>query len=405
MTELLDRLKGAKYYTKLDIRWGYNNVRMKEGDEEKAAFITNRGLYEPLVMFFGLTNSPATFQMMMNDLFRSLVLAGKVVVYLDDIIIFTNNLEEHQKIVRQVLQILRENHLSCKPEKCEFETQQTEYLGHIISPGKVQMDPGKVAGVTEWPTPRCKRDLQAFLGFANFYRRFIKDFAKIATPLNRLTGLAEWTWGQDEQTAFEGIKKAITSAPVLAIPNDDDPFKVECDASKFAVGAELSQKQGGVWKPIAFLSKSLSPAERNYEIYDQELLAIMTALDEWRHFLKGARHTFEIHTDHKNLEYFRKPQRLNHRQARWVVELQDFDFILLHKPGKSMTKPDALSRRPDHFGSDDQNEDVVVLKPEWFRITAIDGTDAIAKECLKHIDLLERAVLDQLGTHGDFEQT
>ncbi|CDO77972.1 hypothetical protein BN946_scf184861.g1 [Trametes cinnabarina] len=257
MTELLDRLKGAKYYTKLDIRWGYNNVRMKEGDEEKAAFITNRGLYEPLVMFFGLTNSPATFQMMMNDLFRSLVLAGKVVVYLDDIIIFTNNLEEHRKIVRQVLQILRENHLSCKPEKCEFETQQTEYLGHIISPGKVQMDPRKVAGVTEWPTPRCKRDLQAFLGFATFYRRFIKDFAKIATPLNRLTGLAEWTWGQDEQTAFKGIKKAITSAPVLAIPNDDDPFKVECDASKFAVGAELSQKQGGVWKPIAFLSKSL----------------------------------------------------------------------------------------------------------------------------------------------------
>ncbi|KAJ2998828.1 hypothetical protein NUW54_g6994 [Trametes sanguinea] len=197
MTELIDRLKGAKYYTKLDIRWGYNNVRMKEGDEEKAAFITNRGLYEPLVMFFGLTNSPATFQMMMNDLFRALVLAGKVVVYLDDIIIFTNDLEEHRKIVRQVLQILRENHLSCKPEKCEFETQQTEYLGHIISPGKVQMDPGKVAGVTEWPVPRCKRDLQAFLGFANFYRRFIKDFAKIATPLNRLTGLAEWTWGQD----------------------------------------------------------------------------------------------------------------------------------------------------------------------------------------------------------------
>ncbi|KAJ3007050.1 hypothetical protein NUW54_g3696 [Trametes sanguinea] len=405
MTELIDRLKGAKYYTKLDIRWGYNNVRMKEGDEEKAAFITNRGLYEPLVMFFGLTNSPTTFQMMMNDLFRALVLAGKVVVYLDDIIIFTNDLEEHRKIVRQVLQILRENHLSCKPEKCEFETQQTEYLGHIISPGKVQMDPGKVAGVTDWPVPCCKRDLQAFLGFANFYRRFIKDFAKIATPLNRLTGLAEWTWGQDEQTAFEGIKRAITSAPVLAIPNDDDPFKVECDASKFAVGAELSQKQGGIWKPIAFLSKSLSPAERNYEIYDRELLAIMTALDEWRHFLKGARHTFEIHTDHKNLEYFRKPQRLNHRQARWVVELQDFDFVLLHKPGKSMTKPDALSRRPDHTGSDDQNEDVIMLKPEWFRITAIDGTDAIVKECLKHIDLLDRAVLEQLGTNGDFEQT
>ncbi|KAJ3015341.1 hypothetical protein NUW54_g1068 [Trametes sanguinea] len=363
MIELIDWLKGAKYYTKLDIRWSYNNVRMKEGDEKKAAFITNRGLYEPLMMFFSLTISPATFQMMMNDLFQALVLAGKVVVYLDDIIIFTNNLEEHRKIIRQVLQILWENHLSCKPEKCKFETQQTEYLGHIISPGKVQMDPGKVAGVTEWPVPRY------------------------------------------EQTAFEGIKRAITSTPVLTIPNDEDPFKVECDASKFAVRAELSQKQGGIWKPIAFLSKSLSPAERNYKIYDRELLAIMTALDEWRHFLKGARHTFKIHTDDKNLEYFRKPQRLNHRQARWVVELQDFDFVLLHKPGRSMTKPDALSRRPDHTGSDEQNEDVVMLKPEWFRITAIDGTDAIVKVCLKHIDLLDCAVLDQLGTNGDFEQT
>ena len=405
MSELIDRLKKAKHFTKLDIRWGYNNIRMKEGDEELAAFITNRGLYEPLVMFFGLTNSPSTFQMMMDAVFRNLVLSGKVVIYLDDIIIFTETLEEHRKVVREVLAVLRKHRLTCKPEKCEFETQETEYLGFIISPGKVRMDPAKVAGVTEWPIPTCKKELQAFLGFANFYRRFIKDFAKIATPLNRLTGLVDWKWGSEEQEAFEGIKHTITSSPVLAIPNDDDPFKVECDASKFAIGAELSQKQDGVWKPVAFLSKSLSPAERNYEIYDREMLAVMTALGEWRHFLVGARQQFEIHTDHKNLEYFRKPQRLNHRQARWVLELANYDFKLIHKPGKSMTKPDALSRRPDHTGDDSHNDDVVMLKPHLFAAISVDGATRIREDCVKLLDFMDRAVMDSLGSDGLFSQT
>ena len=317
---------------------------MKEGDEEKAAFITDRGLYEPIVMFFGLTNSPATLQWMMNDLFRDLILRGKVIVYLDDILIFTNSLEEHRKIVREVLEILRQHKLTCKPEKCEFEVQETEYLGHIIAPGIVKMDPAKVAGVTDWPEPKSKKDVQSFLGFANFYRRFIAGYSKIATPLNKLTGQSEWTWGPEQKEAFEQIKIAMTTAPVLAIPNDNDEFKVECNASKFAVGAELAQKQEGKWRTIAYLSKSLSPAERKYEIYDREMLAIMIALDEWRHFLMGANQKFEIHTDHKNLEFFRKPQKLNTRQARWVAELQNYDFILLHKPGLTMIKADPLSR-------------------------------------------------------------
>lgn len=193
ISDLITKLKGAKYFTKMDIRWGYNNVRIREGDEEKAAFITNRGLFEPLVMFFGLTNSPATFQMMMNDIFRQLVLQGKVIVYLDDILIFTDDLDEHRRITRQVLKILRENKLTCKPEKCEFEQLEVEYLGHIISHNSVRMDPAKVAGVAEWPIPKAKRELQQFLGFANFYRRFVKDYSKIAQPLTKLTGQAEWT--------------------------------------------------------------------------------------------------------------------------------------------------------------------------------------------------------------------
>lgn len=168
ISELIGKLKGAKYFTKLDVRWGYNNVRIKDGDEWKAAFRTNRGLFEPLVMFFGLTNSPATFQTMMNDIFRDLINRGVVVVYLDDIMIFTRTLEEHRKIVREVLEILRTNKLYLKDEKCEFERTKTEYLGMIISEGSVEMDPAKVAGIMEWPIPKCKRDVQAFLGFTNF---------------------------------------------------------------------------------------------------------------------------------------------------------------------------------------------------------------------------------------------
>nr|VWO98958.1 Hexose transporter [Ganoderma boninense] len=267
------------------------------------------------------------------------------------------------------------------------------------------MDPAKVTGVTSWPTPTSKREVQGFLGFANFYRRFIKDFSAIAAPLNRLTGLVDWIWTEADQQAFERIKSAITSAPVLAVPNDHDPFKVECDASKFALGAELAQRQNGQWRTIAFLSKSLSPAERNYEIYDREMLALITALDEWRHFLKGAQTQFEIHSDHKNLEYFRKPQRLNPRQARWVLTLQEYDFTLVHRPGRTMGKPDALSRRPDHDIGDDANGDITVLRPEWFRPVLIDSVTQLQRDILKLSDQLEESVVTQLGENGDFEQT
>lgn len=406
IAELLDKLKKSKYYTKLDVRWGYNNIRMAEGDEEKAAFITNRGLYEPLVMFFGLTNSPATFQMFMNAIFRDLILKGQVIVYLDDILIFTDDLEEHRRITRQVLEILRENKLTCKPEKCEFETQETEYLGHIISYGTIKMDPAKVQGVTDWPVPTCKRDIQQFLGFANFYRRFIKDFSKIAGPMTKLTGQAEWTWGMDQQEAFDTIKTAMTTGPVLAVPNNDDPLKVECDASKFALGAELAQKQDGTWRTIAYLSKSLSPAERNYEIYDRELLAVMTALDEWRHFLMGAKHRFEIHSDHKNLEYFRKPQRLNPRQARWVAELSNYDFQLLHKPGKTMVKGDPLSRRPDHALGASEDKDEILLKPHWFAKIEVQSSLSLLEEITNNIESYDKSVLEHvLSKDKDYNKT
>jgi hypothetical protein len=171
--DLLDKLKHAKYFTKLDIRWGYNNVRIKEGDEWKAAFRTNRGLFEPLVMFFGLTNSPATFMTMMNDIFHDLIMKGKIMVYIDDILIFTETIEENISVTKEVLTLLMKHHLYLKPEKCDWIKTEVEYLGHIISYGTLKMDSGKVSALKEWQTPSKKKELQSFLGFANYYRKFI----------------------------------------------------------------------------------------------------------------------------------------------------------------------------------------------------------------------------------------
>ncbi len=374
--ELINKLRGAKDFTKLDVRWGYNNVRIKEGDEEKAAFHTNQGLFKPTVMFFGLTNSPATFQWMMNDIFRDLIGEGKVTIYLDDILIFSKDLGEHRQIVKRVLQRLRENKLFLKAEKCKFEVLEIEYLGVIISENLICMEPVKITRIAKWPTPMKKRELQSFLGFTNFYRKFIKNYSKVVKALTTLTGLAPWKWGSEDR-AFAELKKRMAEDVILAIPNKTDPFMVKADASEGAIGAVLSQKQNGKWHPVAFMSKSLSVTECNYEIYNKELLAIMLALDEWRHYLMGATIDVEIWTDHQNLQYFRKPQKLNRWQARWVTELAEYHFVLHHKPGALNKKADLLSHRDDHNQGKDNNGDIVVLQPAHFRALIMPMTNEV----------------------------
>ncbi len=241
--ELVDKLKGSRIFSKMDVRWGYNNVRIKEGDKWKAAFKTNLGLFEPTVMFFGLMNSPATFQAMMNEIFKDLIDTGKVIIYMDDILVFTATMEEHRRIVKQVLRRLEEHDLFLKPEKCFFERDSIEYLGLIISHDRLAMDPVKIAGIAEWPTPQKVKDVQAFLGFGNFYRRFIKDFSKTARPLFDLTRKdTPWLWTPTCQEAFDQLKDAFTSSPVLIMPDADKPYLVEVDASDFATGGILSQK-------------------------------------------------------------------------------------------------------------------------------------------------------------------
>ena len=291
---------------------------MAEGDEWKAAFQTNRGLFEPLVMFFGLTNSPATFQTMMNSLFKHLIDRGVVVIYIDDIMIFTKTLEEHRSVVKEVLQILRDEHLYLHHDKYDFEVQETEFLGLVVAQDQVKMDHKKVAAIKDWPIPTSKKQLRGFLGFLNFYRRFVQNFAQVARPLNALTSVKkEFEWTLECQEVFQKLKDTIISTPSLAMPTDADPYQVETDGSGIGIGAILSQKHDGIWHPVAFISRSLNDAKRNYHVADLEMLAIIFALTEWRYYLLDAIHPVEILTDHKNLEFFRKPQDLSCRQARW----------------------------------------------------------------------------------------
>jgi len=281
--DLIHRLKGVRYFTKLDVHWGYNNVRIKEGDKWKAAFRMNHGLFKPLVMYFGLTNSPVTFQTMMNEIFHNLILKGVVIIYLDDILIFTDTLEEHCRISQIVMERLREHKLYLRHDKCEFKKMHIEYLGVIISHNCVEMDPVKIAGVTEWPVPTSKKEVQSFVGFTNFYRRFIFNFSHHVRPLFDLTKKdVRFTWGNCEQDAFDWLKELVTLAPVLALPDNEHPYRIEADGSRVATGAVLSQlsPEDNKWHPVTFLSKSLSAVEHNYEIHDTEMLVIVQALEE-----------------------------------------------------------------------------------------------------------------------------
>ena len=259
------------------MRWGYNNVRIKEGDEWKAAFKTSDGLFEPTVMFFGLTNSPATFQTMVDDELMEFIDRGEGSVYMDDIVIHTEGTEEeHEAIVHKWLAKLETLSLFLKPSKCEFHKCEVEYLGMVVGNGSVRMDPVKVQGITAWPTPSCIKDVRSFLGFCNFYRAFILDFSNIARPLNDLTCKNyQWDWSEACKAAFQWLKDVCTSEPVLKTPDWTKPFVMHTDASSYALGVVIVQEHDDGMHPIAFHSRSLLPAERNYDVHDRELAGIV----------------------------------------------------------------------------------------------------------------------------------
>jgi len=243
ITELIDNMGSKKVFTKMDLRWGFNNVRIKEGDEWKGAFTTHIGSFELTVMFFGMTNSPATFQAMMNEILRDLINEGKVATFVDDVLVGTEMEEGHDEVVEEILRRLEENDLYVKLEKCVWKARKIGFLGIVIGPNGIEMEAEKVDGVLSWPQPKTVKDVRKFLGLANYYRRFIKDFARVARPMNVLTRKDEkWQWGDEQQKVFNELKQVFTTKPVLAAPDLDKEFRVEADALNYATGGVLSMK-------------------------------------------------------------------------------------------------------------------------------------------------------------------
>ena len=341
--DLLDQLYGAKRFSKIDLTSGYWQIAIAAADRYKTAFRTRYGHYEFNVMPFGLTNAPATFQSLMNDIFRDM-LDVCVVVYLDDILVYSKNDEDHEKHVRQVLQRLREHQLYARPSKCTFFTDTVEYLGHIIGPDGIKPNPALVKAIVEFPQPRTLKELQSFLGLANYYRKFIKNYSKISLPLTDALQHASNSrpviFTDAMVQAFNDLKTALTNDPCLKLPDPDGEYEVTTDASEdeATVGAVLTQ----YGHPIAFESKKLNPHQRNYPVHDKEMCAIMHALDRWRPFLLG-RH-FKVYTDHRSLVYLKTQPNLNQRQLRWMERAADYDCEILYKPGKENVVADALSR-------------------------------------------------------------
>jgi transposase InsO family protein len=298
-------------------------------------------------MPFGLTNAPATFQTLMNSVLGD-YLDKFATVYLDDVLIYSKTPHEHLVHLELVLQRLREHKLYAKLSKCAFGLPDMPFLGHIISAGGIRMDPAKVDAIMQWHVPRTVVQLQSFLGLANYYRRFVRDYSKIATPLTALATPAtkDWPWGEAQDAAFAAIKAAIATAPIIHMPNLQEPFVVTTDASNFAVGAVLSQGTCAEERVIAFESKKMTPTETRYPVHDKEMLAVVYALKKWRHYLLGTSTT--VVTDHKSLEYFATQPHLNPRQTRWMGLLAEYDHTIQHRAGKLNVVADALSRRPDH---------------------------------------------------------
>jgi hypothetical protein len=387
--ETLDQLQNARFFTRLDLREGYYNIRIAEGEEWKTAMRTRYGLFEWLVMPMGLTNAPATFQNYINDTLRHFI-DRFCVVYLDDILIYSDNLKDHISQVRDVLAALRKAGLHVKGEKCQFHTNTTEFLGFIITEGAITMDPSKVQAIQEWETPESVHDIQVFLGFANFYRRFIRGYSRVCKPLfDLLRKTSRFNWNPSAQCAFQLLKDRFTSAPILRHFDPNLPATMEVDSSDSVTsGVLLQPKEEGskVLLPIAYLSKKMLPAECNYGIGEKELLAIVNAFTEWRHFLEGATHQITVLSDHLNLKDFTTTMKLNRRQARWAEKLSSYNFVITHIPGKSNGRADALTRRSGDFpkeGDAHHNPASSILTSENFQRHSIAALNRSQVEDIK----------------------
>ncbi|GJS48043.1 reverse transcriptase domain-containing protein [Tanacetum coccineum] len=336
--DLFDQLQGSSVYSKIDLRSGYHQLRVREEDIPKIAFRTRYRKYEFQFMPFGLTNAPAVFMDLMNRVCKP-YLDKFVIVFIDDIIIYSRN-EEHANHLRIILELLRKEKLYAKFFKCELWIHIVQFLGHLIDNQGLHVDPAKIEAVKNWTSPTTPTEVRQFLGLAGYYRRFIKGFSKIAKPLTKLTQKNKsYIWGEEQESAFQLLKQKLCEAPILALPEGNDNFVVYCDASLQGLGAVLMQRE----KVIAYASRQLKPHEENYTTHDLELGAVIFALKIWRHYLYGTKCT--VFTDHKSLQHILRQKELNMRQRRWLELLADYDCEICYHPGKANVVADALSRK------------------------------------------------------------
>ncbi|KAK1423842.1 hypothetical protein QVD17_19151 [Tagetes erecta] len=337
--DLFDQLQGSSYFSKIDLRSGYHQLKIREEDVPKTAFRTRYGHYEFLVMPFGLTNAPAVFMDLMNRVCKP-YLDKFVIVFIDDILIYSKTKEAHEQHLKLILELLRKEKLYAKFSKCEFWMREVQFLGHIVNEKGIQVDPSKIEAIKNWEAPKTPTQVRQFMGLSGYYRRFIKDFSRIAVPLTMLTHKnKKFEWGDKQKEAFEALKQKLCSAPILSLPEGSDNFVVYCDASHQGFGCVLMQGN----KVIAYASRQLKVNEKDHTTHDLELGAVVFALKIWRHYLYGTKCI--VYTDHKSLQHIFDQKMLNMRQRRWVELLNDYDCEIRYHPGKANVVADALSRK------------------------------------------------------------
>ncbi|GJY44728.1 putative reverse transcriptase domain-containing protein [Tanacetum coccineum] len=327
--DLFDQLQGSSIYSKIDLRSGYHQLRVREQDIPKTAFRTRYGHYEFQVMPFGLTNAPAVFMDLMNRVCKP-YLDKFVIVFIDDILIYSKDEREHEEHLKAILELLKKEKLYAKFSKCEFWIPKVQFLGHVIDSRGIHVDPAKIESIKDWASPKTPTEIRQFLGLAGYYRRFIEGFSKIAKSMTKLTQKGiKFDWGEKEENAFQLIKQKLCSALILALPEGSEDFVVYCDASHKGLGAVLMQRE----KVIAYASRQLKVHEKNYTTHDLELGSVVFALKIWRHYLYGTRCT--VFTDHKSLQHILDQKELNMRQRRWLELLSDYDCDIRYHPGKA----------------------------------------------------------------------